>query len=381
MGKVVRKKRPILYASHHDAALLSFTAERLSDSYEEHLSDRPFQDSILAYRTIGGRCNVHFALEAFEAIEQMAPCVVLKADLSSFFDTIPHETLYRQWCRVVGSVRLCPRDFWAFKFVTRYSFVHLNELLSLTGRTKDEVLEDRSICSVHSFRKLQRKHKIVHTNKVAYGTPQGSPIAAVASNVAMLDFDDTLFRAATSAGAKYLRYSDDILIICKQDAVDDLQDSLRDAICKEQLRFNEDKWDAVEFDREGRATSGGSLLYLGLTYDGLRIGLSDKSLGRYYRRMRRAVKRRRNSARWFGRADQLFVNLLRHQYSHLGAGRRGRQWIRTTGLNVRPGNFIEYAQRAHSTVKHSHAGRSIVAQQVGNHAPLLQEQIEAKPDS
>ncbi len=74
------KIRPICYASHQDAALYATYAAKLSELYEQKLKELGLSDCVTAFREASGKCNIHFALDAFEWIQMHAPCVALAYD-------------------------------------------------------------------------------------------------------------------------------------------------------------------------------------------------------------------------------------------------------------------------------------------------------------
>ena len=49
--------------------------------------------------------------------------------------------------------------------------------------------------------------------KKEYRIPQGTPISALAANIAMIDFDIEMVREINALGGSYRRYSDDILVV------------------------------------------------------------------------------------------------------------------------------------------------------------------------
>jgi len=93
---VKEKRRPISYASHRDAALYAYYAEKLTKLYEQRLRKLKLDHVVTAFRTGDGRCNIHFAHEAFEWIDANRPCVALAYDISGFFDNLEHQLLRQQ---------------------------------------------------------------------------------------------------------------------------------------------------------------------------------------------------------------------------------------------------------------------------------------------
>src|SRR6185503_8633282 len=114
----------------------------LSEKYEQQLVAAKLSDSVLAYRKIqsasgrGGKCNIHFAMDAFLRIHDIGDCCVIAMDISSFFEKLDHNKLYRMWCRTLGVGRLDADHFQIFKAITRYAIVdklHVYERLGHFG--------------------------------------------------------------------------------------------------------------------------------------------------------------------------------------------------------------------------------------------------------
>ena len=78
--EVKKKERPIRYASKRDSYIFSHFRNLLSPLYEAELFREGLQECVLAYRRIpnkdgrGGKCNIHFAREAFETIRSLGVC-------------------------------------------------------------------------------------------------------------------------------------------------------------------------------------------------------------------------------------------------------------------------------------------------------------------
>ena len=372
---------------------------------------KPFDSSVLAYRRLGGACNVDFAVNAFSAISREAPCLALKFDLTAFFDTLRHEDLKAGWCRVIGEPRLPPSEYQVYRAVSRYSYVHLREILALTGQTAEEARSQRFLCSPARLEELHRRHgkSVIHKHfgrpegaagedKEPAGTPQGSPISAVLSNVAMIEFDTLLRGYVDRIGGHYFRYSDDILLVCPLPRSEAVTQAIAGAVGEAAfaeinaaasargLIFNEEKTETAVFLGSDNLLPRPSqtpeyaeeLLYLGLTYDGDRVGLSPKSLQRHYRRARRAVARSQAAAGATLTPDKLFRATLLHKFSHLGIGRHGRQWAKLhRPSGAKAGNFLQYAFRADAVVRRQSDQRSAVRGQVTRHMPKLLEMIDA----
>ena len=166
-----------------------------------------FFDNVIAYRKIpaglhgSGKCNIHFADEAFSAVARLGNCCAVALDISKFFESIDHDRLKRVWCGLLGIDRL-PDDHWAvFKAITRYAEVDRDlayERLGFANRRRNggwEYLRSKrempiQLCSPSDFRrKIAGTDGLIAPNANAYGIPQGAPLSDLLANAYLMDFD------------------------------------------------------------------------------------------------------------------------------------------------------------------------------------------------
>ena len=94
-----QKTRELRYAARRDAYIFAYYRFRLSIAYEATLKDWDLADKVLAYRKIpdpagkGGKCNIHFARDAFLKIQELETCCAIALDISDYFESLDHETL------------------------------------------------------------------------------------------------------------------------------------------------------------------------------------------------------------------------------------------------------------------------------------------------
>lgn len=232
------KVRRIRYAARRDSYIYSYYRHILSELYEARLVKLGLQSSVLAYRRIqaatgGGKCNVHFALEAFSAITSMGNCSVIALDVSKFFEHLDHALLKEIWCDLLGAKKLPPDHFAVFRNITAYSYVMKTDAYRRLGffgakrtRSDGSVIEGylvpydqipRQLCSPAEFRaKIAgqgSQNSIVRRNHKPYGIPQGAPLSDLLANLYMVLFDLWMNNEVSQVGGKYFRYSDDILIV------------------------------------------------------------------------------------------------------------------------------------------------------------------------
>lgn len=95
------KVRDVAYSSHVDSHIYSYYAEMLSKHYENALQEKMLDKSVLAFRKLDGKSNIHFANDAFIYIKSKGECTAIALDFSKFFDTLDHEILKREWSSIL----------------------------------------------------------------------------------------------------------------------------------------------------------------------------------------------------------------------------------------------------------------------------------------
>jgi RNA-directed DNA polymerase len=359
--EIKEKSRPICYAGHHDAALYAYYASRLTDSYEKLLATYGLSDCVTAFRTACGKCNIHYASEAFQWISSHRPCVALAYDVSKFFDSLNHGILKQKWCEVLGTQSLPSDAFAIYRSLTRFAVVERDLLYKefAVSRHKPHANGRKRICASQAFRrKIVDQGKLV-LNKKPFGIPQGTPISAVLSNIYMLGFDRTVAARVAEWGGLYRRYCDDILCVVPPQYSEEAKRLIEVEIDKVKLDVQPEKLDDRAFP-EGAAAER-PLQYLGLTFDGDRVLLRSHGFGKYYARMRSAVRgsdaSRRRIARESGKDHKTMPIRRRKLYDrHSYVGKR---------------NFVAYAQRAAAVTKDP-----AIKRQVSRHWMMLKQMID-----
>ena len=346
------KNRPIVYASHLDSHIYSFYARKLAALYETKLTEHGLTKSILAFRSLG-KSNIHFAAEAFESIRQFGACDVIGLDIQGFFDNLNHSYLKDRWRALLAEPSLPAYHYSVFRSLTKYSIVPKEELHAALGITRRNFgVRRRRLCEPNEFRdKVRTSEKLIKTHREKTGIPQGTSISALLSNIYMLEFDRRLSTAISNVQGIYLRYCDDILIVCPQNMGDDLYALALDEIKKIRLQIQEKKTERRTFSlATGVLQADKPLQYLGFLFDGQRVLLRSASLARFSERMRKgtalakATMESRNALRSSRReeARPLFKKKLYRMYSCVG--RR---------------NFLSYGYRAADIMKSNHIKRQL----------------------
>lgn len=369
----VKKPRDLNYASHTDSLILRHYAKLLNDRYETIIADGGFAASVLAYRKMTEpRCNIHFANDAFQWIETNAPCVALTFDVKDFFESLDHKLLKKQWKAVLGVEEL-PKDHYnIFKSMTRYSWVDRDDLYKKFKITKNKLKNwHEPICSPKEFRILVRGDSSSKSlirrkpqDKRDIGIPQGSPISALLSNIYLLPVDRKLHALSNKCGGLYLRYSDDILLVCKTDHQSELQEALETAMKNAKLRLHDGPGkrskSKVCIAANSELACTPPLQYLGFTFDGKAVRIRSGTVAKFLRRMRKAIRREKNLAQKQAESSgdpKVRRKMLYSRFSHLGSQ-----------------NFITgYASNARKVFK-----KNAIREQLKNHWRELHAKLEIR---
>ena len=361
--EIKEKERLICYASHRDAALYGYYSSKLSDAYESVLTASELSDVVTAFRPASGRCNIHFAVEAFKWIAGNPPCVALAYDITGFFDNLDHALLRKQICGVL-SLETLPADYFAiFKSLTRFVRVDRDSAYKAFGisRHNPRALQRKRICTADDFRSQIVASGLLKKHKGTAGIPQGTPISALLSNIYLLGFDRAINAQVTAWGGLYRRYCDDILCIVPPQHQTDAAKLIEDEIGKVKLAIQPDKQGVYYFD--GSKLLSPPLQYLGLTFDGSTTRLRVGGIAKHYSRMRGGVRSaaasRDRVAAEVGKLPKdvpIKEGKLLGRYTY--AGKR---------------NFVTYALRASKIVD-----SKAIKRQISRHVPALKAAIQSK---
>lgn len=339
---ITSKDRPIKYASHRDACILSFYASEMNKFLDAHYEAAGLSDSVLAYRALG-RGNYDFSAEVLAFAKARAPVTILAFDVSSFFDNLDHALLKRRLKTVLGVTSLPEHWMRVFRAITAFHFVDMEELKAnamFAARLKENC-RDR----IASVEELKANGIKFHPNPELAkghrrGIPQGTPISAAASNLYMIDFDEAARAFCDSIGALYRRYSDDILVICDPAHAGAAEAKIMDLIKAEKLEISRHKTERTEFTGTG-AVAGKAAQYLGFALHEAGPAIRESSLARQWRKMKRAMRRTRKIAERniaSGKSTKAHTKRLYRRFSYLKV--RDDEGVRI----VR--NFSSYGRRS-----------------------------------
>lgn len=321
-AEVKEKSRLIRYACRRDACIFSWYRAILSDCYESKLKDSGISESVIGYRRIAcvsgeGKCNIHFAQEAFSYIRESGNCYVYTLDISQFFENLDHKLLKNKWCEMIGVSRLPADHHKIFKAVTRYACVNKRKAYEALGfigesnkpgsKSKKYLIKREDIplqlCNPKQFR--DKIVPLIERNDKTHGIPQGAAISDVLSNIYLFDFDKALHAWIGILGGRYFRYSDDILIVLPktEDHWNDLLDKVSSQIkaSGNHLEIHKDKCAAYQVSKVHSEKQTCTLVhqtgcpngieYLGFRYDGQNIFLRESTRARLNRTIVRSCRR------------------------------------------------------------------------------------------
>ncbi|WP_258379788.1 antiviral reverse transcriptase Drt2 [Pseudomonas protegens] len=323
------KPRPISYSAHLDSHIYSYYNFILSQLYERELVRHGLHTSVLAFRSIDGKSNIHFAHDAFSEIKAKGECCVLAFDVEKFFDRLDHLRLKAAWARLLGVGKL-PTDHYAvFKAITKSTRVDKTALYNKLGVSiHNPRVEGKRLCSAKRFRDDVRDGGLLATNPESRGIPQGSPISALLSNIYMLEFDLALLSKLSLTESIFYRYCDDILVICGSEKENEIYEFVSNELRRLELNLQEKKTEVRQFvfDAAGKLRSDKPVHYLGFSFDGQREHIRSSSITRYYKKLRKRIwvskkaMDRCNELR-AGRGElprELFLRTIYRGYSYLG---------------------------------------------------------------
>ncbi|MHB0704170.1 reverse transcriptase/maturase family protein [Roseomonas mucosa] len=313
--QTVIKIRPIMYASHRDACILSYYASLLNVYLDKRYDDTNISESVIAYRALG-RANYHFAADAYHFAKENSPVKILAFDVTGFFDNLDHLLLKNRLKNLLSVDKLNGDWYAIYKYMTNFHYIDLDDLKShhLFG----ERIRDASARVIGRIAEIKKNSIEIKSNpKLSAGIPQGTPISAALSNLYMIDFDVAIRRYCDSIGAMYRRYSDDILIICKEEHAADAEISVISKIAAEKLELSGDKTEKTLFSSNEFQFNA---QYLGFSFgqDGAFIRAS--SLSRQWRKMRQSFRKTitiATSAIAAGNANKIYTKKLRRRFTAL----------------------------------------------------------------
>jgi len=313
-GRTVYKDRPIRYASHRDACILSRYAQELDVALNTFYDQNDLGEHVVAYRKLG-KSNYDFSAAAYRFSMANAPCMVLCFDITGFFDHLNHGILKSRLKRVLGVKGLSDDWHKVFRNVTNFKQIFRADLAAhpiFGPRLKSRDCDIISTISVVKAEGLQIK-----VNANDYSIPQGTPISSSFSNLYMIEVDSIMSSLCNERGGLYQRYSDDILLVCKVNDAAEIEAALQTVISEHRLELKEEKSDRVAFNAEHPK----AFQYLGFNISPDGVTIRPGSLSRQWRRAKRSIakiKKIGEAAIAAGTAKKIYTKKLRKKLSPVG---------------------------------------------------------------
>jgi hypothetical protein len=327
--KTVPKKRPIMFASHRDACILSIYSADLVTRLDAWYAAKGLDETVIAYRSLG-KSNYDFAKRVEDFVRTHPFSTVMCFDVTGFFDNLDHKRLKARLKAILECDELGADWYSVFKAVTSYRYVHLGEL-----KKHDKLAERLKARKPHPLATVEQIKALgvpIEKNPAKKGIPQGTPISASFSNLYMAEFDEQMEAEAAKRGALYQRYSDDILIACPKTRWKVLHALVEEKLSEHGLELQGDKTDIVHLHN----TSALTFQYLGYQLGVGEARLRLKSLSRQWRTAKRALKKTERvglRAITQGKAKKIYTRKLHLRFTSAG-----------------PRNFLSYANRSADTL-------------------------------
>jgi RNA-directed DNA polymerase len=194
---------------------------------------------------------------------------VFDADLSKYFDTIPHDKLLDRLALVIGG-----NESKTYKLVRR--FLHTDRVEHKSYKYKGRKGKYPGYKIFH-WQKPQRTRRDM-------GVPQGGVLSGMLANLYLHDFDEWVVNElGRSIDLKYVRYADDFVILTRSpDDLKTIHHEVRDRIKSLDLQLNEDKTDKLDVREKG-------LDFVGFHFDSVHMRVRDRNVERYKNRIQSIV--------------------------------------------------------------------------------------------
>ncbi len=313
-GQTVFKDRPIMYASHRDACILSKFAFDITRKLDDFYEREGLTTHVIGYRRLG-KSNYDFSADAYRFAKANSPCVILCFDITGFFDHLDHRLLKERLKRLLGVSEL-PHDWFAvFRHVTRFHYVNRDALAA--HPTFGPRLKSKKPEPVASIAEVKATGIEIKSNQDAFGIPQGTPISSVFSNLYMMDLDRDIAALCNALGALYQRYSDDILVICGAEHENAIREALASAVKIHELEIKDEKTERAIFG----ATGPEVFQYLGFSVTSNGATIRPSSLARQWRKLKYNIAKTKKigeAAIAEGRSEKVFTKRLRRRFYPVG---------------------------------------------------------------
>lgn len=263
------KIRTLSIASIRDVLVQTILYEDVLYERIENIFNELDQKSIVSYAYRKGK-SAPLPAQTISSYLQSGYSFAFDADLSKYFDSIPHIKLLNRLAKAIGGKRTK-----TYELVRRF------------------ILTDYVPYKTYKYAKQKGqlvRHKIFHWKKPrrvkrTKGIPQGGVLSGLLANLYLHDFDawvvDTLGK---KIDLKYIRYADDFVILARScEDLEVIHKKVKTKISKLGLSISEEKTDKYDVRVKG-------LDFVGFHFDGKTIKVRSKNIERYKKRISEAIE-------------------------------------------------------------------------------------------
>ncbi len=351
------KKREIYYCAHFDRYIYQHYAHFIGLKYNEYMVKNNIDECSGAYRIERGKCNIDFAYDMLEIIKHKEDIIVIVGDFTAFFDNLNHVNLKRRLEKVLNE-KLDDNLYKVFKSLTKFKYVNITDLhnyYTVRNNKRSEKYYMRKLnvlMSASEFRAfIKSKNSITNedylkNNDNDYGIVQGSPMSGLLANIYMIDFDKSMKELASQYNGKYLRYSDDFMLVieCNNTSkINKIYEKIQEYIkLAGKIELKKEKTNIYSYKNGHLECINKSVFdvdnapniinFLGFSFDGKNISIRDKTISKFFYKMNKKIKGSINGK------TNLTIKQIYDKFSFQGESKKNSKGNK--------GNFITYVKRA-----------------------------------
>lgn len=350
------KKREIYYCSHFDRYIYQDYAHKLGIVYNEYTIRNKIDNCVGAYRIDRGKCNIDFSYEMFNFIKEVKKAIIIVGDFTSFFDNLNHKNLKKRIEIVLGS-KLNDNIYKIFKSLTKYKYIDIADLYDYyTNKNKKRsekyyMKKLEQLMTIDEFKKFIKAkntvtgEKYLKQNDKDYGIVQGSPMSGLLANIYMIDFDKEMQQYAEKHKGKYLRYSDDFMLVIRDENIElsQIYDEIQNYVyLAGQIELEKRKTNIYEYNEKiikcinklvfNTPNTTDIINFLGFSFDGKTVSIRNKTISKYNYKLNRKIKQ------FLRGKNKIKMKDIYNKFSIQGESKKNS--------NGKKGNFMTYVKRA-----------------------------------
>lgn len=317
--KIHAKKEPkirdIYYCAHLDRYIYQYYSHELGLTYNEYVKKHNIDECSAAYRIGKKMCNINYASDVFEFLKTKKNAIVIIGDFTKFFDNLDHSQLKKRIKEMKNS-ELDNEFYKIFKSVTNFKYINIEDLYEYFSKKNNKRCEKYYIRKLKVLMQMNEFKKFIHEtndagipylkqNKNNYGIVQGSPLSGIFANIYMIHFDEHMNKLAQKFNGKYLRYSDDFVLVIddvSQDEIVKIYEIIQKNVADTgHIQLENKKTNIYEFKNEeihcinnlifNTSQSPNVINFLGFSFNGKEIKIRDKTISKYFYKMNRSIKK------------------------------------------------------------------------------------------